>query len=677
VPEAEDVVLEAVHRASARARAIWRSHGGEGDAPAARAAAGRRRIAAWCTACFGREWPILALDPPPRPGWLRRLLADRAPWETQPEAAATSDARRLLLPRALLQAPDAPARQRLLVAALGLGHRIASGAVARTPETPAVARDAFWCLAGTRADAALAALLPGLAPALDAARREALAARPPPEALRPAERRVEELVRRLLLPPARIALRALPEPLRPEPEGSCDSDAAYAQRLAAALAEAERTGYRGAAPVAHWGVPRPDLVRETARGRDTAGSDGPLPPRRSRTLRRRLERRRADPAEADGRPGSFLPSPADPQLSLQDPAGLRRPRDCGDEDPDELAEILEEQAQASAVESDDPVREVLDDGAAARGAPRRSPAAAGHDAALRYPEWDCARFRYRPGACRLRELSLGPGDPDWAARVLSERRRLLARLRRHFEPLRTQRAWRRRQLDGSDLDLDAWVDEYAERRAGGAPGGRIYLLEERRRRDVAVALLVDASGSTDAWVNGRQRVIDVAKEAALCFSQVLAGLGDRCAVYAFSGRGSGDVRVWTAKRFEEAASETTRARIGAIEPDAFTRLGAPLRHVAARLACEPARARLLLLLSDGRPDDEDVYEGTYGVEDVRQAVAEARLQGLHVFCATIDREGPAYLPRLFGPAGYAVLRRAEELPERLLDLYRRLTATGS
>jgi nitric oxide reductase NorD protein len=231
-----------------------------------------------------------------------------------------------------------------------------------------------------------------------------------------------------------------------------------------------------------------------------------------------------------------------------------------------------------------------------------------------------------------------------------------------------------RRLDGDGIDLDAWVEAFAERRAGHAPDGRLYTEDRPARRDVAVALVLDASGSTDAWVSKSRRVIDVAKEAALCFCEALAALGDRFAVYAFSGRGAGDVRVWVPKRFEDPYRERVRAQIGALQPDRFTRLGGPIRHVTASLVRSGARVRLLLLLSDGKPNDEDSYEGEYGIEDVRQAVVEARALDVRPFCITIDREGAGYLPRIFGPSGYTVLWDVEQLPLRLPRIYRRLTA---
>ena len=154
--------------------------------------------------------------------------------------------------------------------------------------------------------------------------------------------------------------------------------------------------------------------------------------------------------------------------------------------------------------------------------------------------------------------------------------------------------------------------------------------------------------------------------------EALDALGDRYTVLAFSGEGPRAVAIRVVKGFEERNGVAVRARIAALEHDRYTRLGAALRHATARLSRERARHRLLLVLSDGKPNDVDAYEGRYGVEDARQAVAEARLQGLSPFCLTVDREAPIYLPRIFGPGAYAVLRRADRLPLVLVDVVRQL-----
>jgi nitric oxide reductase NorD protein len=178
--------------------------------------------------------------------------------------------------------------------------------------------------------------------------------------------------------------------------------------------------------------------------------------------------------------------------------------------------------------------------------------------------------------------------------------------------------------------------------------------------------LVDVSGSTDSWVSAHRRVIDVEKEALLLVSTALAAMGDPFAVLAFSGESAGSVTIQTVKSFEEPYGMDVAARIATLEPDAYTRSGTALRHASALLMKQPARHRLLLLLSDGKPNDVDEYEGRYGVEDMQQAVIEAKLQGIHPFCLTVDRQAASYLPRVFGAGFYALLPRPELLPAALL-----------
>jgi nitric oxide reductase NorD protein len=296
--------------------------------------------------------------------------------------------------------------------------------------------------------------------------------------------------------------------------------------------------------------------------------------------------------------------------------------------------------------------------------------------ALRFPEWDYRLAAYRPEHCRVHVAPLARGVLGFAERVRRERGPLLARLRRRFDALRPRRVRRGRQLEGDDVDLGGWVEDYADLRARRTPSGRVYSQDQRSRRDVAVVLLLDASGSTDAQVHAAKRVIDVEKEAALCFCEALHALGDRHAVYAFSGHGPDGVRIASLKQLDEPFDARARARIGGLEPDGFTRLGAALRFATARLARERARIRLLLVLSDGKPYDEDEYAGDYGIADVRQAVEEAQRQDVRTLCVNVDREGRRYLPRMVGPGRYTVIWNVEQLPDRLTEIYR-LATTGS
>ncbi len=183
---------------------------------------------------------------------------------------------------------------------------------------------------------------------------------------------------------------------------------------------------------------------------------------------------------------------------------------------------------------------------------------------------------------------------------------------------------------------------------------------------------MDISGSTDSWLSDNRRVIEVEKEALVLVCEALDTIGDRYSVSAFSGEGPRGVSVLRVKSFDDRYDEEVRRRIAGLEHDRYTRLGAAIRHVTTSLMREGALHRLLLVLSDGKPNDIDEYEGRYGIEDTRQAVAEVRLQGAHPFCVTVDRDAPVYIQRTFGSGAYSVLRRPDTLPQSLVQVVRRL-----
>jgi nitric oxide reductase NorD protein len=716
VPEAEDVLLEAAELASHAVRRVWERHRDDGMRHQGQAAtsAAQRRLAAWQTAWLGRSWAVAPADPRPTPGLVARWLRRIPRWLVDTDAAPFTDGQRIWLPRDWLAtdeggAPDGPdttdaTSERPLLATLGLARRLArgnveaptasappargnveptevssaparSGAESTAAQSP-LARDVAWLAEGALGDVAIARAWPGLAPALDALRREVRRKRPSVDRMRLPERRLESWLEALLaLAPERLSSELLGGL---EPDSPATAIAAFATRLAGSF-EASATGYRGSVPVVHWGVEHPVRPARTASGRARPASSAP-PPSQGARLRRPLVRRAPEPEPDDERrQAPFVLPFTDPQLTVDDPGTVTRPPDQGDEeDVDTLAEELSRLESLPVVRDDTPVRETLEDGGASTSDPTRQAdeleSSAGDGFVWLYPEWDARRSAYRDPGCRVRELPASGDDGGWAKTALGARKALLTRLRRELEALRPRRQRLRRQPDGDELDVTAWVDDWADARAERAPAGLVYARDRPRRRDVAVTLLLDASGSTESWLSGSQRVIDVVKESALVFAEALAMLGDRFALMAFSGQGAADVRVRVLKRFDEPPGPNLQRRIGALEPDAFTRLGGALRHATAGLARERARAKLLLVLSDGRPQDEDGYEGRQGVEDVRQAVAEARMQGVRVFAVTIDRESASELPRLYGPGGYTVIWNAEALPDRLPAVYRRLTA---
>ncbi|MCU7247497.1 nitric oxide reductase activation protein NorD [Pseudomonas koreensis] len=289
---------------------------------------------------------------------------------------------------------------------------------------------------------------------------------------------------------------------------------------------------------------------------------------------------------------------------------------------------------------------------------------------IKLPEWDYRKQQMQAGFVNLQMML----PRDCAAQALPVRLKASAlRLRRQFEHLRNDRQWLRQQPQGSELDLSAWLDFHVEREQGQCAERGLFMERRQTRRDLACLLLADVSMSTDAHLNDEHRVIDVIRDSLLLFGETLSGLGDEFALYGFSSLRRQQVRMQELKAFTQRYGDETRGRIQGLKPGYYTRMGAAIRQATQLLGQSKRRSKLLLLLTDGKPNDLDVYEGRYGVEDTREAVREARRQGLTPFCITIDREAGAYLPYMFGANGYTLIRQPEQLPLRLPQLYRQLT----
>ncbi|MFN2338522.1 MAG: nitric oxide reductase activation protein NorD [Gammaproteobacteria bacterium] len=286
-----------------------------------------------------------------------------------------------------------------------------------------------------------------------------------------------------------------------------------------------------------------------------------------------------------------------------------------------------------------------------------------------YPEWNHRKQAYLPDHCVVHtDVQSEEGD-DWVPD--EETRRRIRRVRREFEALRPRREVLRAQIDGNELDTDALIRSRCDLAATGETRDRFYLSTRQQARDLAVSILVDVSLSTDAWLDDR-RVLDVEKEALLVLGHGLAGCGDDYAIHCFTSHRRHRVWVNVLKEFDEPMSDRVGRRIAALKPGHYTRMGPAIRHVTAELARRPNRYRLLLVLTDGKPNDTDYYEGRYGIEDTRKAVIEARRQEVRVFGVTIDREARQYIPHLFGRGSYAIVNRPEHLAMALPGIYRQI-----
>jgi nitric oxide reductase activation protein len=294
-----------------------------------------------------------------------------------------------------------------------------------------------------------------------------------------------------------------------------------------------------------------------------------------------------------------------------------------------------------------------------------------------YPEWDHGIGDYRPAWVLVREFPLRRASGDFVERVMAGYRPQIRSLRRQFEALRPSDLELVRCLSHGDaLDLDRVVEALTVRRAGGSPSDRLYLRHERSRRDVAVGFLLDMSSSTNEVISGGgKRIIEVEKEALVLIAEAVDAIGDPFAVWGFSGYGRDQVAFYVAKAFDQPYDQAVRERIGAMSWKMENRDGAAIRHASRLLFAQPARIRLLILLSDGKPLDCgcDSYADTYAQEDTRRALVEARQAGLHPFCITVDPHSRDYLQQMYGAGSYTIIDRVESLPLRIPGIYRRLT----
>jgi nitric oxide reductase NorD protein len=310
-----------------------------------------------------------------------------------------------------------------------------------------------------------------------------------------------------------------------------------------------------------------------------------------------------------------------------------------------------------------------------------------------YDEWNVFENRFRSNWCKVYEKIMLPGDLNFYRETLLSRRGLLQKIRGEFEQVMPELYRKEKRLaDGVEHDLDAAIEALTDLRVGVTPSEKVFWRQHKIDRDVAVAFLLDMSGSTGeaigrpadalglqdaAGERGHRRIIDVEKEAIVLMSDALEAIGDRYGVYGFSGHGRDNVEFYIIKDLGEDFSSEVAQRIGRIGPLHATRMGPAIRHATMKLKQEPSRAKFLFLISDGRPQDrgysQESSEKAYAVQDTRMAFIEARREGIHPFCLTVDKEGNDYLRTMMDDFSYEVLADVSLLPRRLPQLYRKLT----
>ena len=555
----------------------------------------------------------------------RRPLRRRLGAERDREWLASFDGERLALPPFIASFPDAELNQAAYFWLTAMAARADADLSALPDAGPG------WDCAQIRANAAASdavyAACPGLRPAYAAMAALCLAARP--DLFRPPhEARMEQAIR----------------------------DQLGGKSLSVA-ATADVKGHMPYAPVAIWlRFLRPGAGAAAGDEQDDHTARAPDAAQTSRKLGQRKDQ------DQHNRKDSFIIHRFEAILSWVESMNINRSVDDDDD----------ENAQKAAEDQDEIVLSKQDRKTATRLRLHLdlSPADADHEALAgvhTYPEWNHRSRSYMPDHCRVLEAEAAPAGTSFAP---NERR--MREVRRQFEALRPRRILQPRQIDGTELDLDALLTARADQAATGRGSDRIWQSARQIDRDLSVAFLIDTSRSTEAAI-GDTSVIEVAREAMAALACGIDAAGDRLGIWGFSSLRRDRVFLTRCKDFTDPMSPGIIANIGALTPGHYTRLGAAIRHVSAQLAEEPSLRKLLIVLTDGKPNDLDHYEGQHGIEDSHKAVREARSNGQSLHGIIIDEDGQDWFARIFGRGGFTLLPDPERLTRALPDIYRTLS----
>jgi hypothetical protein len=297
----------------------------------------------------------------------------------------------------------------------------------------------------------------------------------------------------------------------------------------------------------------------------------------------------------------------------------------------------------------------------------------------KYDEWDSAINDYRSDWSTVNEMEPHGGNTAHYKKALERYGNEIALLRHTFGLMKPEAFHRMKgQNDGTEIDIDAYTESLITKRCGANPDEGMYIRWDKQERDVATLFLMDVSASTRKilGMDGRS-ILEVEKDALIIMSQALESIGDKYAIYAFSGKSKDNVEYFKIKEFDERFSDDVARRMSILTSESNTRLGPAIRHSIKKLEKAGARTKMLILLSDGEPYDrsrgEDSYQGDIAQEDTRMAISEGKNSGMHFFCITVDKNPGEYLNNIFSDVGYTIIDDVLMLPEMLPLLYKRLT----
>jgi nitric oxide reductase NorD protein len=289
---------------------------------------------------------------------------------------------------------------------------------------------------------------------------------------------------------------------------------------------------------------------------------------------------------------------------------------------------------------------------------------------ISYDEWDYSKRTYKPKFCKVYPKTILKTDTKYYTDTLKEHQSTLINLKKLLSTVNNKYLMQRRKAQGEEFDLDAVIDLYTDIHSGHTPSENIYLSKRKKEKDLSILLLLDMSLSSDGYAGGN-RVIDVEKQVSILFGELLNDFGIDFSINSFYSKTRNHSTYVSMKGFDDHWDKA-KHRIGAIQPSGYTRIGAALRHSGALLDKRDTTNKWVILLSDGKPNDYDKYEGAYGVKDVKQALTELNERGINSYALAIEAEAKFYLPQMFGKGHYQILTTPFELLKALVKVFEKI-----
>ncbi len=342
----------------------------------------------------------------------------------------------------------------------------------------------------------------------------------------------------------------------------------------------------------------------------------------------------------------------------------------GDDSLEEDQEALDEVNMNAVVRVDDMVHSVYQAEFADNVTIAESSDAKAKGHFLAYDEWNYQERTYRKDHCKVYPKLIAPSYSSYYRETLEKNKGLLIGLRKLLVSMHNKLEQQKRQAQGEEFDLDAVINMFTDIQSGHSPSEKIYLSKRKKQKDISITLLMDISLSSDSYTDG-YRVLDVEKESAILFGEILNEFNIDFEVAGFYSKTRNFCTYITLKGFDESW-EKGKHKIGAVKASGYTRIGPALRHAGAMLAERPSSNKWLLILSDGKPNDYDKYEGKYGVADVKQALLELKKMHIHTHALAIEKQAKYYLPQMFGVSNYQVMPNPNSLLKALVLLFEKI-----